>query len=457
MIPLTHFLAAAWAAAAPPAPSAAAAAPSGYVVKVETGLVYIDLGAQAGAVAGQPFAIYTEGAELKHPVTGAVLGRQETVLAEGVIKETFPLYATGSYTPEGAPIAAGQRARLGQKPAPAPAQAAQPGPAVVISKDGIVVRQPRWRSPALDLSATGMAIGDFKGPGQTGVAISDHRRVRLYAYPPGKDAPEAEYTHAGTAPRIYSLEAADMNGNGRAEIFAALYNQTFGRVETAILEYKDGTLEKIAEIPGLVRAHQDGEGNFVLAVQQLMEDQTFPYANIFELEYRQGKYGAGKKSLRPHKRVDFIYGFTRASFDGGEPATVYLTSTNDLRVQFKKGYWKSKESYGQTPSRLRWMDKKMLEFHPPFRVAYGDDKKAALYAVRNISMLGSLSEPFGLFNDGEVHKKTWNGVSLQSEWKTSLGGYSPAIALVPGPRSPKDLAVAVVSTSGKSSVWIYDP
>ena len=72
-------------------------------------------------------------------------------------------------------------------------------------------------------------------------------------------------------------------------------------------------------------------------------------------------------------------------------------------------------------------------------------------------MLGTLSEPFGLFNGGEVHKMSWNGVALVSDWKADLSGYSTAIVLASPAPDKKELIVAVVGTAGKTAVWAYDP
>lgn len=451
------WLSSLWLAAACAAQSSSAPL-QGYVVRVDSPSVYLDFGQGSGAEPGQGFSVYAEGAELKHPVSGESLGPMETKLAEGSLKEIFPLYSVGLLASVSGEIKPGLRARLGPKPlaAATAAPTPQPGPS---QPGGVPVRLPRWKSPAFDFSVTGMAVADFKGDGSLQVALSEPRLARLFPYPPQDNKPLAEFKHPGVAPRLLSLEAADSNQNGRAELFVSLYNETFGRMETLILELESGASglrwKQLAEIPWLVRSHQDGEGKRVLAMQQLSEDSTFPFSAIYPLAYKDGKYAAGRPAIR-HKRVEWIYGFTTAALDGAAPAVLYLTSTRLLRVQFPKGYWKTREAYGQTPNRVRWQGR-LLEFHPPIAVDYDEAKKSSLYVVRNISMMGSLSEPFGLFNSAEIHRKTWGGVGLESSWKADLGGYSTAIALVSPRPGARELAVAVTGTSGKSALWIFDP
>jgi len=345
------------------------------------------------------------------------------------------------------------RARLGSKPASAPSPVAVQSPA-----QSQQARLPRWKSPSVDFQATGMAIADFKGDKNLQAALSETNKVSLYPYPFEDRKPLTTYSHAGGNVKIVNIEAADLNGDGKSELFVSLYNETFTRFETLILQFDGKDFQKIGEIPGVSRSYQDSDGKRILAVQQLTDDQTFPFNNVYPLVFKDGKYGAGTPAIR-FKRVDFLFDFTTVNLDGS--AVLYLTSTNHLRAQFENGhYWKTADPYGQTPLRVRWPPVtagRLLEFHPPIPIAYDDKKKAAIYLSHNISMLGSLSEPFGLFQRGEIYRKSWNGLSLEDDWKADIGGYCTGLALVNPPGKTQELAAAVVGTSGKTSIWVYDP
>src|SRR4051812_12678233 len=89
----------------------AAGPTAGYVVRVDSHGVYLDLGAQAGASVGQAFEVYSEGDVLKHPVTGQSLGRLESKVSAGVIEQVEPLYSVGAVGDHAA-VSAGMRARL---------------------------------------------------------------------------------------------------------------------------------------------------------------------------------------------------------------------------------------------------------------------------------------------------------------------------------------------------------
>lgn len=440
-IPLSLLIAALAAAQTPD---------KGYVVRADSDTVWLDLTAAEGAAAGRGFDVYTEGAELKHPVTGAVLGRVQDVIASGSIRETAEKFSTGRITTRTAmPVKAGQRARL-LAPTPAPAESAK------AARGGEPeTRVPKTRGAALAYAATGMAVGDFDGAGKPQLVLSSENAVRLYAYPAADDKPLAETVIPGTGLRILGLEAADLDDDKRDELFVSVYDESFRRFETRVLKVEAGRWLKVAELPFLVRGYQDAKGARVMATQQVQDDKTFPLGTIYPLAYKDGKYAQGAAAFR-HRRVDWIYGFTTAQIGEGEPALLFLTPVHNLRAQFGKGYWRSADDdYGQTPIRVRWNDK-LLEFHPPMAVLYGEKGLDALYAVRNMAALGGLASPFGLFNKGELQSKRWNGLAFETAWKADLSGCAQGLAVVET-QGRKEVAVAVIGTAGRSSVWTFEP
>jgi len=61
----------------------------GYVIKVEGSNITLDMGRTAGLRKGLKCIVYNEGAEVKHPITGEVLGKETKILAEVVVVESF--------------------------------------------------------------------------------------------------------------------------------------------------------------------------------------------------------------------------------------------------------------------------------------------------------------------------------------------------------------------------------
>jgi hypothetical protein len=446
---MTHFsllLAATLASAAP--------APKGYVVKTEGAKVWLDLTAADGAAPGRGFQVYAEGEELKHPVTGENLGREEKVLSDGKITEVAEKHSVGELAAPSESVKAGARARLAAAPVPPPA----PAPAAVspARRPGEPeLRAPKSRGAALPISAVAMAVADFDATGKPQVVLASERDFVLYDYPAAVNKPLVSGEVPGSGMRVVSLEAADLDGDKKAELFVSVYNEPFRRLETIVFVVEAGRWLKKAELPWLVRAVQDPSGARVVASQQIQDDKTFPFSGIYPLLWKDGAYAQGKPSLAP-KRVNWLYGFTNAALDEEDSATLYLTSVNSLRAQFKKGHWRTSDSYGQTPVRVRWHER-LLEFHPPMLVKRGPKGFEALFVARNLALLGGLANPFGLYNGGEIHRKSWNGVALETDWKGELGGATLGFALAEPEPGRQELVVAVSGSSGKTAVWVYDP
>ena len=436
-------------------PVFAATAAKGYVVKAEGSQIWLDLTAADGAAPGRGFQVYTDGEDIKHPITGEYLGKAATKVADGKIEEVAEKLSLGRLNEPSAHVQAGQRARLLAVVA-ADRVLREEAPLPNAAGTGAALRVPRSRGASLPFVVTGMAVADFDGAGKPQVVLSEEKYFRLYAYPAADSKAIAQGDIPGTGARILSLEAADLDGDKKAELFVSLYNEQFRRLETSVFKLDGGKWVKIADLPFLVRAHQNAKGERIVACQQIQDDKTFPFGAVYPLVYQDGKYIQSRPRLNP-KRADWLYGFSYAQLDAaGEPAALYLTSVNSLRAQFANGHWRSAEGYGQSPIRVRWYDK-MLEFHPAMLSSYDAKGFDKLYIVRNLAMLGGLANPFGLFNDGELHAKTWTGVAFETAWKAELGGSSPGFALAEPEVGRKELLVAVAGSTGKSAVWTFDP
>jgi hypothetical protein len=282
------------------------------------------------------------------------------------------------------------------------------------------------------------------------LALAGERAVSLYPYPPQANQARTVFNPGGNNRLILSLEAADLNGNGKPELFVSYFNPNMSRPETAIVELGPEGFKTLDEIPWLVRAHQTPEGGWVLAAQQLQESRTFPFSAIYPLVYKDGRYRTGLRSIRL-RRAEWIYNFTQINLGDAGPAVLTYTSTDRLRVDLKKGHWSSSDSFGRTPVRFSWSDR-ILECHPRPAVHYRGPGPGSVFVIRNIPALGGLAAPFGKFSGAEVLRLEWDGLGLRAAWKSQLSGYASALALVRG----EELAVAVAGSGGSSAVWIYD-
>ncbi|MBI4051033.1 MAG: hypothetical protein HY400_00855 [Elusimicrobia bacterium] len=416
----------------------------GYVVKVDSDTVYLDpVISTTAAKSGQGFIVFQEGAELKNPVTGASLGRMEKNVAEGVLKEIKPKYWVGHLTSSQGVVRQGLRFRLQEEIVPSlPSD----------SRSAAALKQPWWKSPALDALLVGIAIADADGDGRSEILATDKSQLTIYKYSDKQLKPLA---HFKSKDRILSLDAADSAGIGRAHIFLTTYNDFFKRIQSIVLEFKGDRLEKIDSLHFMVRILSNAPGPPRLWGQELVEDRAFPLSNIVPLVWKKDRYVPdGSKSKIP--RIDWLYGFTLADWDGdGEEDPLTLTSFDRLRFKFKKGSWESSTDFGKTPNRIRWQDS-FLKFSPHF-LTYQKGEDHRFYASRNIPKRGILADSFGNYDRSEIHSLKWNGSGLETAWQIHLDGTVSDMALGPLDLHPFDLIAAVVGINEKSTLWFFTP
>jgi len=64
----------------------------GYIIRIDGEQVILDVGRVGGLKRGMKCVIYKEGAPVKHPITGEILGKETKVLGEVLVTESFDKY-----------------------------------------------------------------------------------------------------------------------------------------------------------------------------------------------------------------------------------------------------------------------------------------------------------------------------------------------------------------------------
>jgi hypothetical protein len=438
--------------------TSAAFAQEGYVVKTTADGLYLDLGKASGAKSGDRFTVYKEGENLKHPVTGENLGAEETTLAGGTIVEVREKYSIGKLDASSrkTTLAPAMKVRLKPTPKQAPVAASTNRAAVGLAPDGAMIRKPIYQSPPLELEAVDIAVGDTDADGRPDAILADAKIIKAYPIRQGDAKWIATCSHKqrGTKTRILSVEAADLNGDGRSEIYATVHDGFFKRIETHVLACEGGAMKTLQTIPGTVRSYKKADGTWGLATQQLLADRTFPYGGIFVLEYKDGKFGPSKQRIK-NKRLQWVHGFGISKRRDKE-ILVFYDRRQRIRLIFDKGKWSTPDTYGQTRERVSWHDNKLM-FHARPIVETGDDDLKGVYSIRNIPALYGMARSMGLYKGSELYYLRWNGVGLEPAWKASIGGYAAGLAeFVPGAGQSARLAVPVNGAHGSTSVWLYD-
>ena len=414
----------------------------GVVVKVDGASVYLDLG--AGTVSsGAGFEVLRAGPELKHPVTGESLGPVWERRGKGTISQVEEKYSIGSLSEGGAQT--GWKVRLLGAAAPEPLPAPAGGPEKA-------VRAPSLKSPFFDFEALDLAVGDADGDGAPDAVLADAEHVSVRKMD-GAWPELCAYAEKATGARILSVEARDLDGDGKAEVFATVHNRLAGAVETHVLDCRAGALVVRTTLPWLVRSYGTEEGGRALAGQSLEPDAKFPASRVHRVVYAGGAYALQKPSFR-HKRLEWLYGFAFAPAQD-EPMLIHYNRAQKMTLRFKKGTWNTPEAFGYGPAKLEWHGSE-FSMHPRLFTRVEDGALKSICSVRNIPRLLGLAAAFGLYSGADLQCLSFNGMSLDPAWKAELSGMAAGLdELPPQGGLPPRLAVAVVGANGRTAVWVF--
>jgi len=337
------------------------------------------------------------------------------------------------------------------------------------------IDQVALRSQEVPFKGQAMAVGELTGDGTMKLAISDGQGVFIYDLDKGGIKQIASVAGL-TSDNVIAVDAADINGNGVAEIFVT--NYTTAGLRSYVLEYQQGKFGKIWDEARLhFRVLEGPDGKPQLYAQGPGNDKPFD-GPVRQYTWQGNRYVPGVAVSLP-KPLNMLYGFSLADLDGdGAPEILVLDPNDYLRVFDRSGseIYRSSDRYGGSelfleydPSRAGENPRSGIQ---PIRVIVqgrmyfqdilGDGKKQ-LVLPRNTPSTGYMFQT-RMYDKGKIFGLNWDGVGMQAVWETrELPGYVADFALVdPEGNGNRKLIMLVVQTNllgmakARSSVVVLD-
>jgi hypothetical protein len=299
------------------------------------------------------------------------------------------------------------------------------------------------RSQDLGYTGKALAIGELTGDGTLTLATSDGQSIYLYGLT--KTGLKQLATIPGAATdNVIALDAADINGNGTAELFVtsfALIHQTT-YLKSYVLEYQQGRWARIWEASLHFRVLDGVDGKPRLYAQGGGAYSPFE-GPVREYVWQGGRYQPGAVLPLP-KDHPHIFGFARADLDGsGAQKSLVLDRLDYLRVYDQRGeIYRSSDRFGGSENVVQynpgrsWMEENtgspleriVLQERMHYLDLMGDGKRQ-LIVVRNTPSTGYVFTS-RLYDKGKVCGLTWDGLSMQVGWESrELPGYVADIAV----------------------------
>lgn len=287
-----------------------------------------------------------------------------------------------------------------------------------------------WKSKEFKTRIIGMAVGDVDGDGRNETVFISGKKIFIYRYSDGRFEKIGEIqgkrynTHIG-------VDVADINKNGKSEIFVTNLIQNGARLRSFVLEWRESNFEKISsDANWYYRVLNVPEHGHVLLGQKRGVKDIF-IAGVYELKWSNARYEPLERQNLP-KRMN-IYGFTYGDvLNNGQQMIVAFTHNDHVRILEKNGNekWKSSEPYGGGATYLEFPSepgssignvKEMDRIYLPQRIHIADldrDGKNEVIVVKNQDVAHRLLSRLRIFQSGHIECLTWNTLGLNLKWKT---------------------------------------
>jgi hypothetical protein len=298
-----------------------------------------------------------------------------------------------------------------------------------------------WRSKKFRSEVRGMDVGDVTGDGKNELVLLEGTDVRVYAYDKGGLRQVASHPSSTRDP-FTAVDVADINGNGRAEIFASRLSDT--TIKSAVLELEGRELKPVVkEAPFFFRVMSwPGKGTLLLGQEKRIGGRggsvirDYFDRGIWALSWdgEKGRYvKSGEAPLLDLPNV-FIFNFAIGDLSGDNvPEIVMIDRRERLRILDVHGaelHRDAEEYYGGTlnyivtnPYPSEASDRKIDEvwLFIPARILIADldkDGRNEIITNKNRSTTEGYTERFKAYSSGKIVSLTWSGLGLDLNWES---------------------------------------
>lgn len=299
----------------------------------------------------------------------------------------------------------------------------------------IIVPAYQPRSISLDVMAqiNGMTVDDVDGDRRNEVVLVADQSVLVYRLSEGRLVSAGQFKGQG-AQRYLSVDAADINQNGRAEIFVTPAPAADEPLRSFVLEYNGNKFEKIADNQKwYYRVLESPNGGKILvgqkrgsAIDPMQKSRAF-HGPIYELKWTGEGYQKAdvvKLPLMPASLYHFAFGHPKLSPDR---AAVISSDNQRLKILNSDGgeEWVSDDAFGRTANYLEVSNpdvvNEIMRNYIPARIIYSDvdnDGRSDLIAVKNRQALGGILRNSQILDGGRIECLNWDGREMAPAWQT---------------------------------------
>ena len=350
-----------------------------------------------------------------------------TLLATQINEEVFGHKTLTKQEPPQGEAKVGIDTQTNKIKPPEPAGATEPSPTIPVpmAESGLV----SWSSKNFKVRIIGVAVGDLDGDGWNETVFASESKVHIYRHSGEQFAKLGEITNSAQE-RIIGIDVADINNNGRAEVFVTNFPKKSGRLQSFVLEWDGSGFRKIVDrLNWYFRVMDVPERGHVLVGQQWTGPKAIFSGGVYGMKWSNGQYEPREELKLPRgvNIFSFIFG---DALNVGQENLVLFTPLDYVRVLNSNGEeeWISGEKYGTSTIYLEFPsedttfgDTKVMDrIYLPQRIFVADLNKNGKSEIILVKNLGStrLFARARSFSGGYVEGLEWDGKEFKSVWKS---------------------------------------
>ncbi len=289
------------------------------------------------------------------------------------------------------------------------------------------------KSQTFDFEIKGVDVGDVDGDGKNEVVIMDTCNLYIFKYD-GDKLNLFQHIQTGNENNFLTLDVADLNRNGHAEIIVT--SVVDDDLRSFILEYEEKRFKKITEKEGWYFRVLEHPKDGPILIGQKMGSEGMPSGSIYKFDWKKKSFERGPKMPVP-KEIN-IFGFTLVDFHAnGKPEVISFDSSDRMHLVSLDGKtrWRSSERFGGTNNFYETRKKfdmtsrtpSAWRVYIPGRILVRDLSGEGIPQViinKNDFGTGTVFRNIRTYVKAEVWSLAWDQDALIADWKTrEISGY----------------------------------
>ena len=299
------------------------------------------------------------------------------------------------------------------------------------TKKTVSAEQPLWNSRAFNKNFISMSIADINGDSKNETIVATEKKVYIYLRKNNILKPITKFkTEKNT--KIITVDAGDINGNKKAEIYVTCIDQNSDKPSSFVMEWTGSKFKKILKNQDLLfRIIKTKTRGTMLFGQIPGSGDSMLDTKVFQLQWKKMKLVS--KPFKLPKYVS-LYSFTFGDvMNNGSEMLVVLTETGKIKIFDPAGHkvWESGETFGGSDSYIEYKGEfyngdsnfQMSRMFIQQRIFISDfdhNGKNAVFVVRNHDIASSYLQNTRFFIEAFITSMIWDKTWLVPDERTQL-------------------------------------